>query len=289
MRFRFDHLHLDHWWILYIALLSAKLLLCILSPFSVAKALSEGRPSTKGLQGPFFASFLAFRSSFSSFEFIFPFCFRVLFSFHPFMIRASFSQDSRSKNPTDESPSDPKVEASFLVGPNVELLWEQYRIPELYQLFAPDSDGWVNFLPLSQVAFYVEDLRTDLRFLISEFIRNLLDYYSLCPAQLLPNLVRLIISFALLCRLISIESRPSLFQTFFILRPHPKVKSWWFFNPKKGIFFITDLPSSIHGWKNRFFFISSSLSWGFPSCWDDPRTGPNENSQVEVDNWENFY
>ena len=74
------------------------------------------------------------------------------------------------------------------------------------------------------MAFYVEDLWTSLCFLILEFVRNILDYYSLCPAQLASNSVRLIISFALLCRLIPIESRPFLFRIFFALQPHPKAK-----------------------------------------------------------------
>ena len=104
-----------------------------------------------------------------------------------------------------------------------------------------------NFPPPGQVAFYVEDLRADLRFPILEFIWNILDYYGLCPAQLVPNLVRLIISFALLCQLLPIFPRISLFRTFFVLRSHPKAQGWWFFNLQKELSFITDLPSSIHG------------------------------------------
>ena len=105
------------------------------------------------------------------------------------MARTSSSWDGRSENPADNSPLGPKVEASSLSEPNVERLWEQYRIPEQYQLFAPGVDGRVNSLLSDQVAFYVEDLRMGLQFLIPEFVRNLLDYYGLCPAQLAPNSV----------------------------------------------------------------------------------------------------
>ena len=140
-----------------------------------------------------------------------------------------------------------------------------------------------------QVALYVEDLRAGLRLPIPEFVRNLLDYYGLCPAQLAPNSVRLIISFALLCQLLPTNSRISLFRAFFILRPHPKARGWWLFNPWKALSFITDLPSSIHGWKNQFFFVSSSSSWGFPSRWGVPRTEANDNSRVEADDREDFH
>ena len=82
----------------------------------------------------------------------------------------------------------------------------------------------MNSPPPHQVAFYVEDLWTGLRYLILEFIQNLLDYYNLCPAQLAPNCIRLIISFALLCWLIPTDPHPSLFYAFFVLRSHPKAK-----------------------------------------------------------------
>ena len=82
------------------------------------------------------------------------------------MARASPSREDRSENPTDESQSSLDVEASSLLGSNVERLREQFCIPEQFQLFAPGADGRVNNPPSDQVAFYVKDHRTDLRFFI---------------------------------------------------------------------------------------------------------------------------
>ena len=143
-------------------------------------------------------------------------------------------------------------------------------------------------LPLDQIAIYVEDLRTGLHFSILKFVRNLLDYYCLYPAQLAPNFIWLIISFALLCRLIPTNPQPSLVRAFFLLHLHPKAKGWWFFNPRKDLSFISDLLSSIHGWKNQFFFISSSSSWGFSSSWRDSRANLNKHSRVDVIDREDF-
>ena len=109
---------------------------------------------------------------------------------------------SRSGEPTDDTRSTPEVEVSSLSGPNVDRLREQYCIPEQFRLFAPGANGRVNSPPEGQVAFYVEDLRAGFRFSIPEFVRNALDYYGLCPTQLAPNSVRLIVSFALLCWLL---------------------------------------------------------------------------------------
>ena len=133
------------------------------------------------------------------------------------MARASPSQEDRSENPIDESQSSPDVEASSLLESNVERLLEQFYFLEQFQLFALGVDGRMNNPPSGQVAFYVEDLRMGLRFSISKFVRNILDYYGFCPTQLAPNSVRLIISFALLYQMLPIIPRPSLFRVFFIL------------------------------------------------------------------------
>ena len=80
------------------------------------------------------------------------------------MARAFPSRKNRSENPTDESQSSPDVEASSFSEPNVERLRKQFYILEQFQLFTSRTDGWVNNPSSGQVAFYVEDLRVDLRF-----------------------------------------------------------------------------------------------------------------------------
>ena len=149
----------------------------------------------------------------------------VLFSGASVMARTS-PRGSQLGNPTDDSRSIPEVEVSSLSTANIERLREQYSFSKQFELFAPGAGGRVNNLPASQVALYVEDLRAGLRFSIPEFVRNLLDYYGLCPAQLALNSVRLIISFALLCQLLPTNPRISLFRAFFVLRPHPKTRGW---------------------------------------------------------------
>ena len=139
----------------------------------------------------------------------------------------------------------------------------------------------MNFSPPDQIAFYVVDFRADLCFSILEFVWNLLDYYHLCLAQLVPNSIWLIISFFLLCRLIPTNPRPSLFRAFFIFCSHPKSKVDGFSTRRRVyiLFLIFHCPF-IDGRTN--FFISSSSSWGFPSFWSEPKIGPNEHSRINI-------
>ncbi|KAG1326341.1 hypothetical protein COCNU_01G002750 [Cocos nucifera] len=60
------------------------------------------------------------------------------------------------------------------------------------------------------------------------------------------------------------------------------------FAPRKGLSFISDFPSSIHNWKTQFFFVSSTLSWGFSFIWGTPNTNPNDNNCIDAANQEDF-
>ena len=91
------------------------------------------------------------------------------------------SRDSRLGDPIDDSLSDSDMKVFSLFESNIDRLREQYHIPKQFQLFESGLDGLVSSSLLGQVTIYVEDLWTGLHFLISNFVRNLFDYYGLCP------------------------------------------------------------------------------------------------------------
>ena len=156
------------------------------------------------------------------------------------------------------------MKISFLSGSNVDRLQKQYCISEHFQLFASDPDGRMSSPPPDQVIIYMEDFLADLRFSISKFVQNFFDYYCLYPAQLAPNSIRLIISFALLCRLIPTNPQPSLFRTFFVLYPHPKAKGCGSLTQERVYLLFLVFFHLFTGGRS-IFFISSLSSWGFSS------------------------
>ncbi|EHA8591296.1 hypothetical protein COCNU_scaffold041207G000030 [Cocos nucifera] len=60
------------------------------------------------------------------------------------------------------------------------------------------------------------------------------------------------------------------------------------FVPRRGIFFIFDLPSSIYNWKTQFFLVSSTLPWSFSFIWGTPNISPDDNNRIDPADWEDF-
>ena len=155
MRFRFDRFHSDHRGILYIwghfqpdFYFAFVTILCggrfcqKAAPILGALSTCSSHPSLSS--GQVFLSLSLGPSPLRVFALGFP----SLLHFSMASRKTSSSWDSWSRNLTDDSPSDLKMEASSLFGPHIEWLREQYHILEQYQLFAPDVDGRVNSLPL---------------------------------------------------------------------------------------------------------------------------------------------
>ena len=67
--------------------------------------------------------------------------------------------------------------------------------------------------------------------------------------------------------------RPSLdlFWTCFSLKRHPRGGGWWYFLPRSQRKIVLGVSSSIHRWKERFFFVTAEEVWGFEVVWCTPR------------------
>lgn len=76
----------------------------------------------------------------------------------------------------------------------------------------------------------------------------------------------------------------------FTLKRHLYDKEWWYFTPQSGCQLTRGLPSSVHGWKSHFFFISlSNLSWGFSWIWGESWLVPNKSPYPLLDDESDFY
>ncbi|XP_077242598.1 uncharacterized protein LOC143883123 [Tasmannia lanceolata] len=121
----------------------------------------------------------------------------------------------------------------------------------------------------------VESMRAGLRFPLHSFFAAVLQYYGLAPAQVAPNSWRLLTGFLYLVhgrleRSVSL----SLFRACAHLKRH-KEGGWIYISQRPELKIITGIPSSIHSWKNRFFYVEDkevSEPWPVPLVWDTPDT-----------------
>lgn len=58
------------------------------------------------------------------------------------------------------------------------------------------------------------------------------------------------------------------------------VRGWWFLASCQGRAIIFDLPSIIHNWKSRFFFVYFDFPIGINWVWGEPYLKLNKNDEV---------
>ncbi|GKV02581.1 hypothetical protein SLEP1_g15003 [Rubroshorea leprosula] len=163
-------------------------------------------------------------------------------------------------------------------------LVEQYAIPghvllrpvgERERVCSAPRDHW---MPV-----YGHYLIARLRFPLPELL------VALGLTQLVPNAVRLILEFLVYCRTRGVVPTVNIFKYFFLIKGGSnKERGWFYFTPRVagggGRNLLSAGPSSIKGWKDKFFFVDdtkwekSEVEVTELSRWKRKKPNPNQYS-----------
>ncbi|GFY91030.1 hypothetical protein Acr_07g0012260 [Actinidia rufa] len=185
-------------------------------------------------------------------------------------------------NEVNQSPSSPMEgshEESSLVAihPSVEektnimtleelnALRDTYSFPSGVQIKLPDEGETITSTRPGEVAFYEAAFPAGLRFPVHNTIRLILQFYNICPAQLVPNAWRSIACSMALWRVYRYSISLSEFRNLFSLNSNPKPdQGWLYFKARnKKVLLLGGYPSNVKGWKSKFFFVSGD-EWEIP-------------------------
>ena len=120
-----------------------------------------------------------------------------------------------------------------------------------------------------------------LRFPLHSFIKRVLQYFKVCPSQLLPNFKGILIGMLVVFRNKGLGV-PSIALFLDLFSVKEATKSFLYLsNHFSAPLIISDLPSSHKFWKERYFFVSG-CSWeyepinkedtlGVPAVWTTPK------------------
>ena len=186
------------------------------------------------------------------------------------------------------SPLPPELQASDISESEVLWLQSHFQFPLEYEVSVPGLEDTVVRPPDGRLAVYQDFLWGGLRFPVPEFVRSVFRFYNLVPAQLTPNSIRMVLAFSVLCFFHEIRPRVSLFRAFFVLRRNSQAEGWWCFGPRPKHVLFKGFPSSIHGWREKFFFLGSHSGWGFSTIWGEPYLSANRDDNVGEAIWNDF-
>nr|XP_027094937.1 uncharacterized protein LOC113714993 [Coffea arabica] len=166
---------------------------------------------------------------------------------------------------------------------DVDELAEKYEIPAQFEPRAARPGEVASRPPPGFVAIYRDQLMAGLRLPIPNFLFFILTFWGIRITQVIPNAVRSIIGFFILCRALEIPFSLDLFRAFFQMKVSGKVPGWFYFARRSGAKtptreLFTGAPSSIKDWKPQFFFVRNlgfpPLTWRAETQVSDPLPSP---------------
>nr|GMD43463.1 uncharacterized protein LOC109173927 [Ipomoea batatas] len=149
-----------------------------------------------------------------------------------------------------------------LLGPNIEIINPSPEISIVHHCSAEAN-------PL-EVGVHYNSIKCGLRFPLHPFVSEFLNTHQIIPAQLAPNGYKFLVVFLNICKECDIPPSQSLFHYLFTVEAGTKVETQSFVtvSSRRGLKFVTDIPSSHSGWKQRFFKVRLPESQiCFPNVW----------------------
>ncbi|GFZ15862.1 hypothetical protein Acr_25g0002710 [Actinidia rufa] len=191
---------------------------------------------------------------------------------------SSYMTDEVNQSPASPMDGSPTLETNPLatIHPLVEeknnimtleelnSLRKTYYFPPGVRVRLPEEGETIVSARLGEVAFYEAAFPAGLCFPIHSTIRLILQFYNICPAQLVPNAWRSIACSMAWWRVFKYTLSLSEFRNLFSLNSNPKPnQGWLYFKARNKKTLLGGYPSNVKGWKSKLFFVTGD-EWEFP-------------------------
>ncbi|GFZ18331.1 hypothetical protein Acr_27g0000700 [Actinidia rufa] len=189
---------------------------------------------------------------------------------------SSFMTDELNQSPSSPMEGSPEESPLIAIHPSVEektnimtleelnALRDTYSFPFGVQIRLPDKGENITSTRPGEVAFSKAAFPAGLRFPLHSTIRLILQFYNICPAQLVPNAWRSIAFSMALWRVYKYTISLSEFRNLFSLNSNPKPdQGWLYFKARNKKVLLGGYPSNVKGWTSKFFFVSGD-EWEIP-------------------------
>ena len=174
---------------------------------------------------------------------------------------------------------------------SVDKLVGRYDIPLQFEARASRPGEYACRPPFEVVAIYRDQLIAGLRLPIPQFLYQILTFWGIRITQLVPNAIRSILGFFIMCRVLEIPYSLDLFRSFFQMKLSGPVHGWFYFARRSGgelptRELFTHTPSSIKGWKAQFFYVKNTgfppLTWREETQVSDPIPSPLPAAELDL-------
>ena len=124
---------------------------------------------------------------------------------------------------------------SNLLRKDLQKIRAKYHLASDVALIVPGREWRAISPPIGWICVYEDQLRAGLRFPLHPFIRALLNFYQIPLTQIVPNGIRLVIKFLLICGEHGVEPTMELFQFCFQIRKAAQAPGYRTFQARRNL------------------------------------------------------
>lgn len=163
-----------------------------------------------------------------------------------------------------------RIASSLRTQEAVDALCKKHGVPKGFAARPAGDLRACSTPPPGAVCVYKDALEAGMRVPLHPFACDVLRHFGLAPSEVTPNGWRIMAGFLVLSHHAGVPPSLAVFRHFFKLCLF-KSNGWYHFRGKDTVgLLFTGMPTHLKGWKEGFFFLSSSAPWPCQVRWGGP-------------------
>lgn len=163
-----------------------------------------------------------------------------------------------------------KANKSTVTVVELEGMREKYQVPAEIELLLSTSTERPSDARPGEFALYEEALKGGLRLPLPQVVVDVLNRLEVAPGQLMPNTWKIVLACASAWPKANEGAAITVDEFFAYYKASGQQETWVTLQAATGRGLVTGLPSSIKGWRPRWFYVSGNGGVGVRTVWRVP-------------------
>lgn len=163
-----------------------------------------------------------------------------------------------------------KADKSTVTAGELEAIRERYQVPAEVELLLPTSTERASDHRPGEFTFYEEAFKGGVRLPLPQIVVDILNRLEVAPGQLMPNAWKIVLSCASAWPKANEGAAMTVDEFFACYKAAGQQETWVTLQAAMGRGLVAGLPTSIKGWRARWFYVSANGGLGARTIWKVP-------------------
>ena len=163
-----------------------------------------------------------------------------------------------------------RADRSLITAAELGAIREKYQIPVEVELWVPKSTERPSDVRVGAFSLYEEALKGGLRLPLPQIVVDVLNHLEVAPGQLMPNAWKILLACASAWPRANGGVAMTVEEFFGCYKASGQQETWITLQALAGKGLVAGLPTSIKGWRPRWFYVSIAGGAGVRTIWKVP-------------------